>query len=803
MSGRIAALLARPVLSLALAFAGAAFALGCSSSIDSRLDEVRTMQDAGQFMESIEPLRSILAEAPDLPEANHRLGVALMQTGQPSLAVWPLEKSAKSEEFAVSSGLILASAFLGINAPEDAVRVSSHVLEIDPERSAALRMRAHAQIQAGKKEEALVDARRLRQMQPDDYPSAVLLAGILSDLGELDEAEKTYLEVKELGAKSGDPSTAARGCLALANFYDGGRKDRARAEAAFQECVAAYPTEPLALQLATQFYDASGRSDEGTALWKHAVAEAPENLSFRVVLAERMAATGKVDEAQVILVEAAESFGTPGAWQVLSDFQRRRGRGEDAAASLERAIQLAGGGDDTLRFAQGDLYVELGRIEKAEEVLAAISEPTYKDLLRGRILFVKGDPKGALEAFDAGIRRWPNNAVARYLAGIAARDSGESDRAIVELRESSRADAAASDAPLALASILLERGDYQNAAVFAAMHLEKRDPSSIAAFRINSRAAIAAKEYDAARKTLENLRRVPGSEMAYAVERAAIERAAKGPAASVVILEAAKVDVSAPANEELLRALVEDQLALGRGDAAIARVDAALAANAESPTLLELRAATLARAGRMDEARAAFERAMAADPKSAAPLRGLATLEAQDKNVDRALSLLDQAAGLDPKDGASRYLAAQLVLAQGRTDDAEKRLREVIRVSPGNGPARNDLAWILASRGQELDTALSLAEQARRITPTADVIDTLGYVQLKRGDSRAAVALFEEALALRPKDPTIRYHLGLALAQSGNRERAVTTLREAIDSGPFPEAEAAAQEIARLQQPQG
>jgi Flp pilus assembly protein TadD len=74
---------------------------------------------------------------------------------------------------------------------------------------------------------------------------------------------------------------------------------------------------------------------------------------------------------------------------------------------------------------------------------------------------------------------------------------------------------------------------------------------------------------------------------------------------------------------------------------------------------------------------------------------------------------------------------------------------------------------------------------------------------MKRGEAATAVALFEEALALRPKDPTIRYHLGLALAQAGDRERALATLREALDAGPFAEAEAARQELARLQQPQG
>ncbi len=792
-----ALLLCRVALGLAL------LASACSSGIDSRLEEVRALQDAGQFSESVEPLRAILVDAPDLPEANHRLGVALVQTGQPSLAVWPLEKSAASGEYAAPSGLLLASAFLSINAPEDAIRVAGRVLEIDPDRAAALLLRTQAQLAAGHESEALADARHLAQLQPDDYQAAVLLGSILVAQGQLAEAEQTFHRVKELGEKSGDPALAARGCLALANFFDSGPRDKARAEQAYESCLASHPTEPLALQLATQFYDVTGRSGKATALWKHAVEEAPENLSFRMMLAERTAATDGVDAGQEILAQAAESFATPGSWQVLSDFQRRHGRGEDAARSLERAAELAGGGDDSLRFAQGDLYVDLGRLDRAREVAATIGEPTYQELLRGRILLAEGDPRGALVAFDAGIRRWPNNAAARYLAGLAARNAGDTERAISELREAVRADAAATDASLLLATIYLDRGEWANAVSLASTHVAKRDPASVKAFSVAVRAATSAKQYDAARTMLDNMSRLKGAEGLVLLERAGVERAAKGPEVSLALLEGAGLDLTDPGNEAVLRAVAEDLLATKKGDLALARVDAALASHPDTSSLLDLRAAVLARAGKVAEASAAFEKAIAADPKNVRALMGLAALEAANGNTARAVELLDRAAGLGPPDGPARYLAAQLLLAQGRTAEAEERLREVVEKSPANGAARNDLAWLLASRGADLDTALSLAEQARRAAPTADVIDTLGFVQMKRGEAATAVALFEEALALRPKDPTIRYHLGLALAQTGDRERALATLREALDAGPFAEAEAARQELARLQQPQG
>jgi tetratricopeptide (TPR) repeat protein len=695
---------------------------------------------------------------------------------------------------------VLATAFMSTNAQADAIRVLSQVLEADPERTAALRLRAQAYLANAQRDEARKDVGKIIEMLPDDYQATVMLAAIQAEENALDEAEASYLRAQDLGVKSGDEGLAARGCLALANFYEAGRKDQDRAEQQYERCLARYPTEPLALQLATRFYDLTGRPEKSTQLWQQAVEATPENLSFRMVLAERIAGSGEMDEALAILDDAAESQQTAIAWGMKADFQRRHGRPNEAAQSLERAVELAGGANDMLRFAQGDLYVELGRLDDAQRALDAIGEPTYKELLRGRILQAKGQPKAALEAFDAGIRRWPNNAGARYLAGIAARDSGERERATSELREAVRIDPGATDAALVLAAMQLEKGEYADAAQLASTVLQRRNPSSKEAFLIAARASAAAGQWDAARATLENMRRIEGSEPTVLVELAGIERAEKGPKAAAALLDASKLDWKRPENEEVLRALAGDLAAAGDVAGALARVDAALAADPGRSSLLEIRGAVLVQAQRPAEARAAFEKAVAADPKNAGALMGLASFEAASGNVSRAVSLYDEAASLGSADGSAAYGAAQLVLAQGNTEEAEKRLRAVVAQSPNNAGARNDLAWILASRGEDLDLALSLAEQARRTSPSPDVIDTLGYVQLKRGDAKAAIALFEEALGLRPADPTIRYHLGLALVQAGDTERAVGILREAIESGPFPDAEKARQEIARLQQ---
>jgi Flp pilus assembly protein TadD len=78
------------------------------------------------------------------------------------------------------------------------------------------------------------------------------------------------------------------------------------------------------------------------------------------------------------------------------------------------------------------------------------------------------------------------------------------------------------------------------------------------------------------------------------------------------------------------------------------------------------------------------------------------------------------------------------------------------------------------------------------------VLDTLGWVRLRRGEIEPAVAAFERALAKQPEFSTARYHLGLALARRGDAEAARQAFDAALAAGPFPESDAARRELERL-----
>jgi tetratricopeptide (TPR) repeat protein len=132
--------------------------------------------------------------------------------------------------------------------------------------------------------------------------------------------------------------------------------------------------------------------------------------------------------------------------------------------------------------------------------------------------------------------------------------------------------------------------------------------------------------------------------------------------------------------------------------------------------------------------------------------------------VKRGIQLFDRAYELDPSNGIPAYSAAQLTLVSGDRAAAIERLRRIVKHHPEVVGAHNDLAWLLAEDGKDLDLALSLAEGAHERDPSPEVLDTLGWVRLQRGETQQAVDAFELAAAGRPDSEAIRSHLEQARA---------------------------------------
>lgn len=772
-------------------------AQSCAGDVDSRLTQVRALQDAGDFSNSIPALREILESYPDHPEANHLLGVALVQTNRPTLAIWPLRKASESDEYAVQAGLLLASTLLSTTGFEEAIAATDRLLEKDPNHLPATLIRIQALLGIGRNEEALRESDRALELKPDGFQALAARGTALEALGRSEDAEQNWIRLDEATAKSGDPAMEMRGCVALARYYR--TIDSDKAGPVIDRCVEQFPSDPLVLRMAAEYFDATDRSERATSLYRSAVAEQPDRFAAHAALASRLEEKGKPEEAETVLQEAAELFDDVTVWNQLAVFYQNRSDWAKANEANDKAIAASAKPSDELRFRKADLLIQLDQLDAAEKLAGELPEGVYRDLIRGKLLLSRGDHQAAFEALEDGLTRWPNNAPARFLAGQAAEKLGLRDAALAHYREAVRSDDTATDAALAAATLQLANGNYPEADQYAQKQIANRPLSGPEPYVISARAAAAEGRFDEARRALEVLDEKSDDQLTVLAERAALERRAVGPAEAAKVIEKGGLDLRDPANERALRSLADDLAALGRFDDALGRVDAALAAHPESSTLQELRGRVLLAAGRKAEARAELERALEANASSAPALSVLASIALEDGRSADALALAERGAAADTKDYDSAYLVAHILLRQGRLDEAIAGFKEVLRRNAGHAAAANDLAWILAERGEESALALELAKRAARLDPRVETLDTLGFVQLKRGDAPAAVTSFEKALALDSGASSVRYRLGLALESLGRSGEALESFRAALGAGAFPEAEAARAELARLE----
>ncbi len=711
-----------------LPFLLVAIGVACNRSEDP-LAGIRDLHAQGRFAGTVDPLRKLIDEDPARSEAHLLLGVALLRTGEAGLAVWPLRKAAESPEHAVEAGILLTRAMLETRSSPDAVTTIDRVLAIAPENVDALELRAEAHLGTGSPLKALDDIDRVLLLDPNNLGVLVPRVLALIAVERIDEAEKALETAREQLGAAGDeiaPAARARLCIARGLFaFEKGEAEAADAQ--YEACLEEFPTDPLAVSEVVGYFDRTDRSERATEILRGALERSGNAAAFRVALARRMGAQGDAEGELRLLREEAEERPSAASWFVVADYHVQRDEFDAALEAFERALAAGPEPSPMLRFAYADTLVQAERFEEAMAVAEGIEQQALRELIRGRVLLGQGDAKGALAAFEAGIRVWPNNPASRYLAGQAAERAGDFERASSEYRESIRAGAGQTKAGLAVAEIYAVRGDHAGA-LDALRRYVQTHPDDPEGYLVSIRIAHGAGQHAIATEGLTRLAALPGQAARARAEEAALLAADQGASQAVQAIERSGLDLTDPASAPALRALLAQLAALGDHSGAQRRLAAALAAHPEAAVFHELRGRALRSAGRPPEvAREAFERALELDPGHAPALLGLAELSAQAGAREAALALYDRAAEADPDDPAPAHAAARLLLDTQESQEAERRLEELLERHPREADAAHELARLLAERG-ELDHALELAERAAWFhAPGAD--ETLARVR--------------------------------------------------------------------------
>ena len=124
-------------------------------------------------------------------------------------------------------------------------------------------------------------------------------------------------------------------------------------------------------------------------------------------------------------------------------------------------------------------------------------------------------------------------------------------------------------------------------------------------------------------------------------------------------------------------------------------------------------------------------------------------------------------AGLkEQPDSPSLHLAlAGLLEKKGDYEAAISEYEYLLKQQPGSMVVINNLASLLADNRTDkasLERAKSLAASLRD-SRVPQFKDTLGWIDYRLGDLKAAVPLLEAAAAGLPNDASVHYHLGMTL----------------------------------------
>ncbi|MCP4694905.1 MAG: tetratricopeptide repeat protein, partial [Desulfobacterales bacterium] len=181
-------------------------------------------------------------------------------------------------------------------------------------------------------------------------------------------------------------------------------------------------------------------------------------------------------------------------------------------------------------------------------------------------------------------------------------------------------------------------------------------------------------------------------------------------------------------------------------------------------------------------AEAELKRVMELDPDNMKAYFALARIYLTDDREEEAIAQYKALLEKDPHNAAPHMMLGIIYYNNKQLDLSEEHYRKALEIDPDFVPAANNLAYMLVERGKDLNVALGYAQKAKENAPDNPLImDTLGSVYYKKGLYDSAIYEFTDCLVKRPDDPTVHYHLGLALHKKGDKARARSALEKALE----------------------
>lgn len=160
-----------------------------------------------------------------------------------------------------------------------------------------------------------------------------------------------------------------------------------------------------------------------------------------------------------------------------------------------------------------------------------------------------------------------------------------------------------------------------------------------------------------------------------------------------------------------------------------------------------------------------------------------ASLLDDQKQYSKAAEMLTQATEKFPSQVQLLFFLGNMQDRLGQKDQTISTMKKVLALDHDHVQALNFLAYVYADLGRELDEAEKFARHALELQPKDGyIMDTLGWVLFKRGQTPEAIRLLEAAYAAQPNESVIAEHLGDVYYHQQMPEKAKQFYRHAVET---------------------
>lgn len=729
--------------------AGLIMVTGCASDeekTDKLLVESQAYFDNGEYNKAIIQVQNAIKLTPNSVKGYELLAKIQLKLGKANEAFnayLALEELAPDD---LKAKIQVAYFFLLKKDIPSAEQRVNQVLEKEPENIDALYV--HGSIQAAKKlplQTILATYHKILKIDPKQARAHLIMARHYGQTGDQEKVEfhlKTALELQP-DNKNYYKSLSAY-YVYQKRYTDAGN--------VLEQMKQHFPKDTEPYILLSNFYSVQNQPQKAADELKKAIELEPENIKTLMIYAKLLAFQKRFDEAETYFQKAIELEPDNVAIQgTLAEYYFSNKQFEKAKAMVDQILS------------------------KRPDYMAA-------KILQGQLLMTDKKIDAAIDLFLTLVKEEPNSIAINYLLASCYFEKNQLNQAQTYLNKALERNPRLFRARLMLADIQYRTGNLEmaNANIQKVLAL---NPDHYNGNVIFGNIAIAKKNYGDAKIIFNDLvRQEPDNPTAYFRLGVAYRLEKEFNPAIKNLKKALELN---PRLMDVFINLVSVYAEMDDYNTAITLCDTHLEKVRTEPVIaaivLNSKGTLLTESRQVEKGKQVLRKAIETNRNYITPYMTLGKVLAREGKKDEAAQIYLELLKHRPNLPAPHSFIASIYEGQGKLDEAETHYKKALEIFPDYVPAMNNLAFLYAEQGKELNRALDLARRAKEIASyAAPIIDTLGWVYMKKELYDSAIEEFKTCIQINPRNPVFHYHLGLAYFKTGKKDLAKKSFEESL-----------------------